>query len=150
MDSMAVNSTMTFTQQGTFYGSVTPQGDIVVNEVYAQRIIGVTTERYKRLEEALNQALSKAETYHKQLVDAGLIVVPKTLEEQIAELLAHCSKQDERIAAQSSQITQLTELITQERDYGLSSNCQNVSASKQPDVAKDRDGAKFSKSVSTK
>ena len=50
-------------------------------------LIGHTLDHISELEQALNQALELAETYHRQLVDAGLIEVPKTAEEALRDQL---------------------------------------------------------------
>lgn len=89
--------TAQWSQQQTFYAYIDSQGNIASQTYQGSQVIGVSLQKYKQMEELAEQATSKAEEYKKQLIDAGLIVVPLTEQQQIAQL--------------SQQVAELTTII---------------------------------------
>jgi hypothetical protein len=82
----------------TFAAYIDQSGQIVAQFLQGSQVVGVTAARYAEAERLAKEAAGKAEDYHKQLVDAGLIK-PKL-------------STDEQIAALTQQVALLTELIT--------------------------------------
>ena len=70
----------------SFYAFADGQGGIHIQDLNGTRQIGVSIERYKEMERVANDAVSKAEAYYKQLVDAGLVQPKLSTEEQLAVL----------------------------------------------------------------
>lgn len=82
-----------WTNQNQFWAWVDANGNVSASDnVSGVRQIGVSVEKYKQMESIANEATAKAEDYHTKLVEAGLIVVPPTPEEQIAQLTAQVAK----------------------------------------------------------
>lgn len=93
------NFTAQWTRQQQFWASVDAQGQIIVADVTGARVVGVTVERMKHLEDVTRKATEKAEAYKKQLIDAGLLSIPLTPEQQIEKL--------------TEQVAALTQLVTE-------------------------------------
>lgn len=82
-----------WTNQNQFWAWVDANGNVFASDsVSGVRQIGVSVEKYKQMESIANDATAKAEDYHTKLVEAGLIVVPPTPEEQIAQLTAQVAR----------------------------------------------------------
>ena len=82
-----------WTNQNQFWAWVDANGNVFASDsVSGVRQIGVSVEKYKQMESIANEATAKAEDYHTKLVEAGIIVVPPTPEEQIAQLTAQVAK----------------------------------------------------------
>lgn len=82
-----------WTNQNQFWAWVDANGNVFASDsVSGVRQIGVSVEKYKQMESIANEATAKAEDYHTKLVEAGLIVVPPTPEEQIAQLTAQVAR----------------------------------------------------------
>ena len=118
-----------FSSSNTSYASITQSGDIVASDMMGNRIVGVSIERYKQLEQMATEATATAEQYHKQLVDAGLITMPKTDAEKIDEL--------------STKVAQLTQVLMQMQgiDNGHRSDGKSVPSGKQPVARKNQSGS---------
>lgn len=114
-----------------FTAFVDGQGGIHVQDYNGTRQIGMSMEKYREMESVANDALSKADAYHKQLVDAGLISPVLSTEEQLAAL-----------AAQVSALTrQLSQLTAQGVRNELSGTGEDVPAAGQSVAATNRAGA---------
>lgn len=50
-----------FSSSNTFYASITQSGDIVASDMMGNRIVGVSIERYKQLEQMATEATATAE-----------------------------------------------------------------------------------------
>lgn len=81
-----------------FTGWVDGSGQILTQTFQGTQVVGVTFAKFQEAQKLAEEATAKAEGYHKQLVDAGVIKPKLTPEEQIAALAA--------------QVATLTELIT--------------------------------------
>lgn len=113
------------------------QGGIHVQDYNGTRQIGVSMEKYREMEFVANEALGKADAYHKQLVDAGVIAPVLSTEEQLAAL-----------TAQVSTLTkQLSQLTAQGVRNELSELSKDISAAEQSVATEDRTGAADSGSV---
>lgn len=64
---------------------ISGQNILELGDSQQQTLIGYTTSCCNELEGALNEALSKAESYYAQLVEAGIIVPPKPPEDIMRE-----------------------------------------------------------------
>lgn len=89
--------TAQWTQTQNFYAYIDNNGNIISQTFQGNQVVGVTTAKYKQLEQLATEATDKAESYKKQLIDAGLLVEPLSEKEQIAQL--------------SQQVAQLTQII---------------------------------------
>lgn len=131
--------TAQWTQTQTFYAYVDNNGNIISQTMQGNQVVGVTQSKYKQLEELATQATEKAENYKKQLIDAGLIQVPLTEQEQIAQL--------------SQQVANLTQII---QSMGASNNehtklnqCSNEHTAEQPIERKNNSSTGNSEPVPT-
>lgn len=111
----------------SFFALADNQGNIYVQEVQGPRQVGVSVDKYREMESVANDAVSKAEGYYKQLVDAGLIK-PKLTTEQQLEALA------QQNATLSAQVGALTAKIStlMEGKHELPCAGKNVSPEEQP------------------
>lgn len=102
----------TWTTQSQFWAMIDSQGNVIMTDIAGSRVVGVSLDRYRAMEQAASEALSKAEEYQKMLEEHGLIKKELTPEEQIAAL--------------SEQVRMLTEIVTsqikQEPKDGLGTN----------------------------
>lgn len=88
-----------------FTGWVDGSGQILTQTFQGAQVVGVTFAKFQEAQKLAEEAAAKAEGYHKQLVDAGIIKPKLTPEEQIAALTA--------------QVAALTELITAPAQGGV-------------------------------
>lgn len=88
----------------SFYAFVDGQGGIHVQQLNGTQQIGVSLEKYREMEAVANDALSKADEYHRKLVEAGIIKPVLTMEQQIAAL--------------SEQVAFLTQQLVSKKDEG--------------------------------
>ena len=100
---MQANSlSATWTTQQQFWACIDGQGQILVTDVSGSRVIGVALDKYKQMETAANDAVTKAEEYFKMLEEHGLITKPLTPEEQIAALTQQVANPTELVTKQMS------------------------------------------------
>lgn len=91
-------------------------GDIYSADLMGNRnLVGVSLDKYKKLEETARIATETAEKHFNRLVELGDIVKPKTPEEQIAELCLQVSLLSNEIKA-----------LKEEKGNGLRSNTENT------------------------
>lgn len=91
-------------------------GDIYSADLMGNKnLVGVSLEKYKKLEETARKATETAEKHFNRLVELGDIVKPKTPEEQIAELCLQVSLLSNEIKA-----------LKEEKGNGLRSNTENT------------------------
>ena len=120
----------------SFYAFADGQGGIHIQDLNGTRQIGVSIERYKEMERVANDAVSKAEGYYKQLVDAGLVQPKLSTEEQLAVL----TQQNMALSQQVSLLTQKISSIMGENDE-LPVNRKGPAPEEQPSPVKGGSGA---------
>lgn len=120
----------------SFYAFADGQGGIHIQDLNGTRQIGVSIERYKEMERVANDAVSKAEGYYKQLVDAGLVQPKLSTEEQLAVL----TQQNMALSQQVSLLTQKISSIMGENDE-LPVNRKGSAPEKQPSPVESGSGA---------
>ena len=131
-----------WTNQNQFWAWVDANGNVFASDsVSGARQIGVSVEKYKQMESIANEATAKAEEYHTKLVEAGIIVVPPTPEEQIARLTAQVARLTQII--ESSGVPQKPALApeqqkTEGKNNGHLGNGESPTPQGQPVVGKDR------------
>lgn len=155
MNTYSGNLTAQWSSPGQFWSYIDGNGNIIASDnVSGSRQVGVSLDRYKQMENIANEATAKAEEYHKRLVEAGLIVVPPTQEEQIAMLTAQVAKLTqiiEGIAGEASAPTlkpeaqgvpssNQTSLTYEGTNNGHSGNGESPSPQRQPVAGKNRTG----------
>lgn len=111
----------------SFFAFADGQGAIYVQDVQGTRQIGVSIEKYREMERLANEAVSKAEGYHQQLVDAGL-VKPKLTPEQQLDIL---TQQNAVLTQQVSNLTQQISALMGVKNE-LSVDSKSVSSEEQP------------------
>lgn len=134
-----------------FYGFFDGKGGIYVQDMNGQRQVGVSVERYQEMERVANEAVAKAEDYHKQLVDAGLIQPKRSPEEQLADLTGQVgammqqfgvmTQQNMALSQQVSDLTQKIAALTGGKNDEFSQHSQDVAAKEQPVAVKGGSGA---------
>lgn len=134
-----------------FYGFFDGKGGIYVQDMQGQRQVGVSVERYQEMERVANEAVAKAEDYHKQLVDAGLIQPRRSPEEQLADLTGQVgammqqfgvmTQQNMALSQQVSDLTQKIAALTGGKNDEFSQHSQDVAAKEQPVAVKGGSGA---------
>ena len=85
-----------------FTGWVDGSGQILTQTFQGTQVVGVTFAKFQEAQKLAEEATAKAEGYHKQLVDAGIIKPRLTPEEQIAALTAQVAALTELITAPST------------------------------------------------
>ena len=123
--------------QNQFWAWVDTNGNICASDsMSGARQIGVSIEKYKQMESLANEATAKAEDYHDSLVKAGLIVVPPTPEERIAQLSAQVERLTRIIEGQNTQTNAPVippEILTDEgTGNGHSGNSKSDAPERQP------------------
>lgn len=102
----------------SFYALADGQGGIHVQDLNGTRQIGVSIERYKDMERIANEAVSKAEGYYKQLVDAGIVQPKLSTEEQLAVL----TQQNMALSQQVSLLTkQISSIMGENNEFSVNS-----------------------------
>ena len=134
-----------------FYGFFDGKGGIYVQDMQGQRQVGVLVERYQEMERVANEAVAKAEDYHKQLVDAGLIQPKRSPKEQLADLTGQVgammqqfgvmTQQNMALSQQVSDLTQKIAALTGGKNDEFSQHSQDVVAKEQPVAVKGGSGA---------
>ena len=114
----------------SFYAFADGQGGIHIQDLNGTRQIGVSIERYKEMERVDNDAVSKAEAYYKQLVDAGLVQPKLSTEEQLAVL-----------TQQNVALSQQVSLLTQKISSLMGGTDEDASAQEQPALVESGSGA---------
>lgn len=89
-----------------------PDGRIFSQTFQGCQHIGWTTAKYSELEKLANDAAEKAESYRKQLIEAGLIQPVLSTEEQIAALTKQVAALAAQNSAMASQMSGLADLLT--------------------------------------
>lgn len=147
MNNYTGNFAAQWSTQNQFWAWVDNNGNIIASDnVSGTRQVGVSIERYKQMESIANEATNKAEDYHKRLVEAGLIVVPPTQEEQIAMLTAQVAKLTQIIEGQASikqdaDNTKVTEIQKNEGTKdGHSGDGESIASQRQSVVGQNRTG----------
>lgn len=120
----------------SFYAFADGQGGIHIQDLNGTRQIGVSIERYKEMERVANDAVSKAEDYYKQLVDAGLVQPKLSTEEQLAVL----TQQNTALSQQVSLLTQKISSLMGGTDE-LPQHSKDASAQEQPAPVESGSGA---------
>lgn len=123
--------------QNQFWAWVDANGNIYASDsMSGARQIGVSIEKYKQMESLANEATAKAEDYHDRLVKAGLIVVPPTPEERIAQLSAQVERLTRIVEGQNTQANvpvTAPEILTDEgTGNGHSGNSEGDASKRQP------------------
>lgn len=113
--------TQVFPYSNYFSAFTDNQGGIHVQDYNGTRQIGVSLERYREMESVANEAVAKADEYHKRLVDAGLMEAPMTTEEQLALLTR-------QVTALTQQVSQMTTQGVRDGLDADSATRKNVSA----------------------
>lgn len=131
-----------WTNQNQFWAWVDANGNVFASDsVSGVRQIGVSVEKYKQMESIANEATAKAEDYHTKLVEAGLIVVPPTQEEQIAQLTAQVAKLTQIIekgGLSQQPVAAPEQPKTEGKNNGHLGNGESPAPQGQPVVGKDR------------
>lgn len=131
-----------WTNQNQFWAWVDANGNVFASDsVSGVRQIGVSVEKYKQMESIANEATAKAEDYHTKLVEAGLIVVPPTPEEQIAQLTAQVAKLTQIIekgGLSQQPVAAPEQPKTEGKNNGHLGNGESPAPQGQPVVGKDR------------
>ena len=131
-----------WSNQNQFWAWMDSNGNVYASDnMSGTRQIGVSVEKYKQMESIANEATAKAEDYHAKLVEAGIIVVPPTPEEQIAQLTAQVAKLTQII--ESSGVPQKSAITpeqpkTEGKNNGHLGNGESPAPQGQPVVGKDR------------
>lgn len=112
----------------SFFALADAQGAIYVQDVQGTRQIGVSVEKYREMERLANDAVSKAEAYHQQLVDAG-IIKPKLTTEQQLDIL---TQQNTALTEQVSALTQQISTLMKGGKNEFSDACKGHSSEEQP------------------
>lgn len=120
----------------SFFAFADGQGSIYVQDVQGTRQVGVSIEKYRDMERLANEAVSKAEGYHQQLVDAGLIK-PKLTPEQQLDILA---QQNAALTQQVSTLTQQISALMGVKNE-LHGDSKSSLAEEQPDLVEGGTGA---------
>lgn len=123
--------------QNQFWAWVDANGNVYASDsMSGARQIGVSIEKYKQMESLANEATAKAEDYHDRLVKAGLIVVPPTPEERIAQLSAQVERLTRIIEGKNTQANvpvTAPEILTDEgTGNGHSGNSEGNASKGQP------------------
>lgn len=101
-----------------FTGWVDGSGQILTQTFQGAQVVGVTFAKFQEAQKLAEEATAKAEAYHKQLIEAGVIKPRLTPEEQIAALTAQMSQLASQNAALSAQVQSLTEVFTEPKKGG--------------------------------
>lgn len=137
-----------WTNQNQFWAWVDANGNVFASDSVSGVLqIGVSVEKYKQMESIANEATAKAEDYHTKLVEAGLIVVPPTPEEQIAQLTAQVAKLTQIIekgGLSQQPVAAPEQPKTEGKNNGHLGNGESPAPKGQPVAGKDRPGTAVS------
>lgn len=95
---------------------ISGQNILELGDGQQQTVIGHTTSYCNELEGALNEALSKAEGYYAQLVEAGLIVPPKPPEDIMREQAEQQRAINENILATIQKLSDKIDRMESEKE----------------------------------